>query len=47
MNSDNPLYPVYKAFSVASDCFRVAARTIQIQHEELIDRTQFLGAPPR
>lgn len=46
MNSDNPLDPVYKAFSVASDCFKVAMRTIQIQHEELIRRTQFIGATP-
>jgi hypothetical protein len=46
MNLNNPLDPVYKAFSVASDCFRVAPRTIQIQHEELIGRTQFIGAPP-
>ena len=44
MNSDNPLDPVYKAFSVASDCFKVATRTIQVQHEELIRRTQFIGA---
>jgi hypothetical protein len=46
MNSDNPLDPVYKAFSVANDCFKVATRTIQIQHEELIRRTQFIGATP-
>ncbi|MDR6495976.1 hypothetical protein J2797_005901 [Paraburkholderia terricola] len=46
MNSDNPLDPVYKAFSVASDCFKVATRTIQIQHEELIRRTRFIGATP-
>ena len=39
MNSDNPLAPVDKAFSVASDCFKVATRTIQVQHEELIRRT--------
>ena len=44
MNSNNPLHPVYKAFSVASDCFKVATRTIQVQHEELIRRTQFIGA---
>lgn len=44
MNSDNPLDPVYQAFSVASDCFKVATRTIQVQHEELIRRTQFIGA---
>ena len=44
MNSDNPLAPVDKAFSVASDCFKVATRTIQVQHEELIRRTQFIGA---
>ncbi|WP_213762837.1 hypothetical protein [Caballeronia sp. dw_19] len=46
MNSNNPLDPVYKAFSVASDCFKVATLTIQIQHEELIRRTQFIGATP-
>jgi hypothetical protein len=44
VNFDNPLDPVYKAFSVASDCFRVATRTIQIRHVELIRRTQFNGA---
>jgi hypothetical protein len=46
MNFNNPLDPVYKAFAVADDCFKVATRTIQIQHEELIRRTQFLGATP-
>jgi len=46
MNSDNPLDSVYKAFSVASDCFKVATRTIEIQHEGLIRRTQFIGATP-
>lgn len=46
MSSENPLEPVYKAFSVASDCFRVATRSIQTQHEELIRRTQFIGATP-
>lgn len=44
MNSDNPLKPVYKAFSVASDCFRVATRTVRSQQEEFIQRTQFMGA---
>ncbi|MFM0646605.1 hypothetical protein PQR14_19950 [Paraburkholderia bryophila] len=46
MNFDNPLDPVYKAFAVANDCFRVVTRTIQNQHEELIRRTQFTGATP-
>src|SRR5580704_3899189 len=46
MNFNNPLVPVYKAFAVANDCFKVATRTIQIQHEELIRRTQFIGATP-
>ncbi len=46
MSFENPLDPVYKAFSIASDCFWVAARTVQIQHEELICRTQFIGAAP-
>ncbi|PMS37341.1 hypothetical protein B0G57_116106 [Trinickia symbiotica] len=46
MNSNNPLEPVFRAFSVASDCFKVAERTIQIQHEELIRRTEFIGATP-
>jgi hypothetical protein len=43
MNFNNPLDPVYKALAVADDCFKVATRTIQIQHEDLIRRTQFLG----
>lgn len=46
MNLSNPLNPVYKAFAVANDCFKVATRTVQIQHEELIRRTQFKGATP-
>jgi hypothetical protein len=46
MNFNNPLDPVYKAFAVANDCFKVATRTIQIQHEELIRRTQFIEATP-
>jgi hypothetical protein len=44
MSFDNPLDSIYKAFSVASDCFKVATRTVQSQHEELIRRTQFIGA---
>lgn len=47
MNFINPLDAVYKAFAVANDCFRVATRTIQSQHEELIRRTQFIGATPQ
>ena len=46
MNFNNPLDPVYKAFAVANDCFKVATRTIQIQHEELIRRTRLIGATP-
>lgn len=46
MNSANPLDPVYKAFSVASDCFTVATHTIELRHEDLIRRTQFIGAAP-
>jgi hypothetical protein len=46
MNSENPLVPVYRAFSVASDCFRVAARTFRAQREELIGHTQFFRASP-
>ncbi|RFU48068.1 hypothetical protein [Paraburkholderia sp. DHOC27] len=46
MNLNNPLDPVYKAFGVAKDCFKVATRMIQIQHEELILRTRFIGAAP-
>jgi hypothetical protein len=46
MNSANPLDPVYKAFSVASDCFTVATHTIERQHKELIRRTQFIGTTP-
>jgi hypothetical protein len=43
MKFDNPLEPVYKAFLVASDCFSLAERTMQIQHEELIQSTRFHG----
>lgn len=46
MNFNNPLAPVYKAFSVAKDCFKVATRSVRIQHDELIRRTQFIGATP-
>jgi hypothetical protein len=45
MNSENPLDHVYKAFSAASDCFRVVERAIRIQHEELFRRTQFYRLP--
>jgi len=44
MSSDNPLEPVYKAFEVARDSFRVAIRTVREQHEPFIRRTQFVGA---
>ncbi|GAB7526653.1 hypothetical protein [Paraburkholderia sp. 2C] len=43
MTFDNPLDPVYKAFLVASDCFGLGERIIEIQHEELICSTQFHG----
>jgi hypothetical protein len=46
MNFNNPLEPVYKAFAVANDCFKVVTRAIQDQREELIRRTQFVGATP-
>jgi len=46
MTSLNPLDPVYKAFSVASDCFTVTTHTIERQHKELIRRTQFIGTTP-
>lgn len=46
MTSNNPLVPIYRAFEVASDCFKVAQRTIDNQHAELIVRTQFVGATP-
>jgi len=36
MNSfENPLVPVHDAFSIASDCFGLAARTLRIEHESL------------
>jgi hypothetical protein len=46
MNFDNPLLPVYKAFSVANDCFKVVMRTIETQSEELIHRTEFSDTTP-
>jgi hypothetical protein len=46
MSFDNPLDPVYRSFSIASDCFRVVARTVQMQHEELIGRTHFARVAP-
>jgi hypothetical protein len=46
MNFSNPLDPVYKAFSVASDCFDLATRMIQIQHRELMRFSQFDSATP-
>jgi hypothetical protein len=46
MTSSNPLSPVYDAFEVARDCFKVARRTVDSQIEDLIHRTQFVGATP-
>ncbi|MCP3020392.1 hypothetical protein [Cupriavidus basilensis] len=46
MSSDNPLEPVYKAFLVSRDSFKVAMRTVREQHEPFIRRTQFVGATP-
>ncbi|GAA0189631.1 hypothetical protein [Cupriavidus pauculus] len=46
MSSDNPLEPVYKAFEVARDSFKVAVRTVREQYEPFIRRTQFVGATP-
>jgi hypothetical protein len=44
MNSSNPLDPIFKAFEVANDCFKVARRTIESQSEDLMRRTQFAGS---
>ncbi|HVE09782.1 MAG TPA: hypothetical protein VNE00_21175 [Paraburkholderia sp.] len=46
MNSHNPLDPVYKAYAVASDCFRVVTRAIRNPSKELIDRTHFDAIDP-
>ncbi|WP_321871711.1 hypothetical protein [Paraburkholderia tropica] len=44
MTFSNPLQPIYDAFVVASDCFKVAARSVQNQQLNLLSRTQFVGA---
>ncbi len=43
MSSSNPLAPIYKAYEVSSDCFKVAKRTIRDQQATLVHRTQFYG----
>ncbi|MBV8048988.1 MAG: hypothetical protein JO171_17700 [Paludibacterium sp.] len=40
----NPLQPIYDAFVVANDCFKVAVRAAKGQETHLLGRTQFFGA---
>ncbi|MFK4448504.1 hypothetical protein ABH944_008528 [Caballeronia udeis] len=44
MSFTNPLEPIHDAFIVANDCFKVARRSIVKQQEDLLHRTQFVGA---
>jgi len=43
MSSSNPLEPVYKAYVVSSDCFKVTQRAVGQQRAEFVQRTQFHG----
>jgi len=40
----NPLQPIYDAFNVANECFKVTVRAVQVQQVPLLSRTQFLGS---
>lgn len=44
MSSSNPLEPIYRAYVVSSDCFKVVQRTVRRQQAALVQRTQFHGA---
>jgi hypothetical protein len=44
MSSSNPLEPIYRAYVVSSDCFKVVQRTVGRQQAALVQRTQFHGA---
>lgn len=44
MNSDNPLEPVYQAFSVASDCFKIATRMMGIRRKAFTRRARLIDA---
>jgi hypothetical protein len=46
MNSDNPLEPVYQAFSVASDCFKIATRMMGIRRKAFTRRARLIDADP-
>lgn len=53
MNSSNPLKPIYDAFLLSSDCFKVAQRAVKAQQDEvkraqarLLKGTLFLAANP-
>jgi hypothetical protein len=46
MNSDNPLEPVYRAFLVASDCFKIATRMMGIRRKAFTRRARLIDADP-
>jgi hypothetical protein len=46
MNSDNPLEPVYRAFLVASDCFKIATRMTGIRRKAFTRRARLIDADP-
>lgn len=46
MPSDNPLEPIFDAYEVSLDCFKVARRSIDARDDRLIAKTQFFGATP-
>ncbi len=44
MSFSNPLEPIYRAYVVSSDCFKVVRRTVGRRQPALVQRTQFHGA---